>query len=183
MTKCTYFSVILIIVHLVNSGYGSAVRTGFAAAIRGGFDYALVMDADGTQNPEFIRAFFTPMKDGVDFIKATRYAKGGRIVGVPWTRRIVSWTGNKLAQLAIKTPLTDYTNGFRAISTDLLRRLNTLENGFPVLMEEIYLAKKLGGTFAEVPYTLNVRQGCKSKSKFVYSIAVYITYVKYLIKR
>jgi len=37
-----------------NGGYGAVNRSGYAAAIREGFDYALVMDADGTQDPVFI---------------------------------------------------------------------------------------------------------------------------------
>lgn len=169
--------------HRVNGGYGSAVRTGFQAAIRDGCDYALVMDADGTQRPDFIRGFFEPMRAGIDFIKATRYAKNGRVVGVPWSRRVISWVGNKLAQVALRTPLTDYTNGFRAISTKLLPGLVTTERGFPVLLEEVYLARKLGATFAEVPYTLEVRQDSESESKFVYSFDVYAAYLKYIFKR
>ena len=169
--------------HSVNSGYGAAVRTGFEAAMRGEWDYALVMDADGTQNPEFIRGFYVPMRDGVDFIKATRYAHGGRVEGVSFKRRLISWVGNKLAQFALRTSLTDYTNGFRAIRTGFLPNLTTTENGFPVLLEEVHLAAKMGATFAEVPYTLGVRRGSESGSKFVYSISVYTTYLKYLFKR
>lgn len=169
--------------HATNGGYGSANRTGFAAAIREGFEYALVMDADCTQDPKYIAGFFQPMCESIDFIKASRYARAGKVVGVDWRRLIVSWVGNRLAQWMFGLSLTDYTNGFRAIRTGILRRMQSHETGFAVLIEEVYLARRLGATFAEVPYTLTVRPTMNSKSKFVYSWNVYRSYLKYLFKR
>lgn len=165
-----------------NGGYGGANRTGFNAAIREGFEYALVMDADGTQDPAFIQQFFKPMIRSVDFIKATRYSPNSKVVGVSLQRRIVSWFGNRLAQFVLRLPLTDYTNGFRAIRVRLLQRLSTKERGFAMLIEEVSQAKKAGATFAEVPYTLSTRSDNGSKSKFVYSLHVYKSYLKYLFK-
>jgi len=164
----------------VNGGYGGANRTGYQAAIREGFEYALVMDADGTQDPKFLKHFFPYMSRRVDFIKATRYAKGSKVVDVNVQRKLVSWVGNKLARIILRLPLSDYTNGFRAIKTDLLPHLATRERGFAMLIEEVSLAKKKGATFAEVPYTLTARSDNASKSKFVYSWAVYKSYLKYL---
>jgi len=163
-----------------NGGYGAANRSGFAVAIREGFDYALVMDADGTQDPVFIERFFAPMAAGVDFIKATRYAQGGRVIGVGRRRYVISWVGNYLARAAMRISLTDYTNGFRAIRAPLLKRLETRETGFAMLMEEVRAAQRLGATFSEVPYTLTVRSEEESASKFSYSINVYLTYLKYV---
>jgi glycosyltransferase involved in cell wall biosynthesis len=163
-----------------NGGYGAANRTGFAAALREGFEYALVMDADGTQDPIYIEGFFGPMSAGTDFIKATRYARGGRVVGVTRRRYLVSWVGNRLARLALRSNLTDYTNGFRAIRSSLLSRLDTHETSFVVLLEEIRVARRLRATFAEAPYTLTVRDEGAGASKFSYSWRVYFNYLKYL---
>jgi dolichol-phosphate mannosyltransferase len=166
-----------------NGGYGAANRTGFAAALREGFEYAVVMDADGTQDPAYIQGFFRPMQAGMDLIKATRYASGGRVIGVDWRRYLVSWVGNRLAGLALRCNLTDYTNGFRAIRSSLLERLETRETSFVVLLEEIRLARRLRATFAEAPYTLTVRDEKDSASKFSYSWRVYLTYLRYLFFR
>ncbi|MBK7838024.1 MAG: glycosyltransferase [Candidatus Obscuribacter sp.] len=106
-------------------GYGAANRTGFLAAKREGFVYAIVMDADGTQEPRFIERFFEPMRHSIDFIKASRYIKGSAVVGVTAQRRLVSWIGNIIARIILRLPLTDYTNGFRAIKTDLACKLIT----------------------------------------------------------
>lgn len=170
-------------VHERNGGYGAANRTGCKAALELGFDYALVMDADGTQAVEFIDRFIEPMSRGVDFIKATRYAKGGRVEGVHWKRVLVSRVGNKLAQWLMRVPLTDFTNGFRAIRTPVWAKLETTERNFAVLIEEVYLARRLRLSFAEVPYVLTARQDDESQSKFTYSLAVYKRYAQYLLKR
>lgn len=166
-----------------NGGYGAANRTGFAAALREEFEYAVVMDADGTQEPGYIGGFFAPMQSGIDLIKATRYARGGRVLGVDRRRYLVSWIGNRLARIALSCNLTDYTNGFRAIRGSLLSRLDTRETGFVVLLEEIRIARRLGATFAEAPYTLTVRDEAASASKFSYSWRVYFSYLKYLLFR
>jgi hypothetical protein len=120
------------------------------------------------------------MAAGVDFIKATRYAQGGRVIGVGRRRYVISWVGNYLARAAMRISLTDYTNGFRAIRAPLLKRLETRETGFAMLMEEVRAAQRLGATFSEVPYTLTVRSEEESASKFSYSINVYLTYLKYV---
>lgn len=177
MVKC-----LIVETRKVNGGYGGANRTGFAAAVREGFDYALVMDADGTQDPIFIERFFKPMMESVDFIKATRYSRASKIKDVNFKRKAISWMGNRLARLVLRLPLSDYTNGFRAIKTDILKRMETTERGFAVLIEEVSVARRLGATFSEVPYTLTARTAEGSKSKFVYSWSVYKSYLKYLVR-
>lgn len=156
-----------------NGGYGAANRAGFRAAIDHGFDYALVMDGDGTQHPVYIEQFLRPMMLSYDFIKATRYSPFSRVEGVSFKRRFISLVGNKLAQVFIRVPITDYTNGFRAIKCTLLARMMTKEKGFSMLIEEVVQGKKLGAKFYEVPYTLTARRNGESLSKFVDSLKIF----------
>ena len=171
---------LIVAAHEKNQGYGAANRTAFAVAVKEGFEYALVMDADGTQSPQYIERFFEPMRAAVDFIKATRYARGGSVTGVRFRRWVISWAGNKLARLVLRLPITDYTNGFRAIRIPILKRLRCKESGFAMLIEEVVQAKKLGATFAEVPYRLTARAKEASASKFVYSGKIYLGYLRNL---
>ncbi|MDP1673740.1 MAG: glycosyltransferase [Burkholderiales bacterium] len=176
------FSGLYVEVHEKNCGYGGANRTGFLRAISEGFEYALVMDADLTQDPVYIHGFIDAMKTKADFIKATRYAKGGKVEGVPFARAMVSWIGNRVAQVVLRCGVSDFTNGFRAIRTDFLPKLDTRENGFAMLMEEVCQARRAGARFAEVPYTLTVRDD-GSVSKFSYSFGVYWQYLRHLLPR
>ncbi len=169
--------------HEKNEGYGAANRTLCMLAAQQGFEYAIVMDADGTQDPRFIANFFPLMQSGVDLIKATRYRLGGRVDGVTWRRYMISRCGNLLAQMFMNIPLSDFSNGFRAIRTERWLQLKSGERAFEVLIEECYLARKLGFSFGEVPYVLTVRQDPESKSKFSYRWDVYFNYLRYLFKR
>lgn len=169
--------------HERNGGYGTANRTLCRLASDHRFDYALVMDADGTQDPRYIANFFPLMCQGVDFIKATRYRLGGSVDGVPWQRRAISRAGNLLAQICMSIPLSDFSNGFRCIKTDKWQQLKSTERNFEILIEECHLARKIGLTFGEVPYVLTVRQEEGSVSKFSYRWSVYRNYLRYVLKR
>jgi len=177
------FTNLVVVSHARNLGYGEANRSASKIALQQGFDYAIIMDADGTQDVKYISNFFDPMERGVDFIKATRYAKGGGVEGVPWKRVAISKVGNKLAQCLMGVPLTDFTNGFRAIKSSVWGKLGTTERNFAVLIEEVYLAKRVGVSFSEVPYILVARTEESSQSKFIYSFSVYRNYAKYLVLR
>ncbi len=169
--------------HERNQGYGAANRTLCRLAAEHGFDYAIVMDADGTQDPRYIANFFPLLRQGVDFVKATRYRLGGGVNGVPWQRYLISYFGNRLARAVMRIPLSDFSNGFRAIRTTKWRQLESTENAFVLLIEECYLARKLGLSFGEVPYILTVRRDPDSESKFSYRWDVYFNYLKYVFKR
>ena len=165
-----------------NQGYGEANRIASTIIQSMGFDYALIMDADGTQAPIYIKNFLPLMENGIDFIKATRYSKGGRVKGVPFKRVLISKFGNRLAGFFIRINLTDFTNGFRAIKSNIWADLKSTERGFEVLIEEVYLASKLNIKFDEVPYVLEARDEVYSKSKFSYKFKVYFRYLQYLFK-
>ncbi len=168
--------------HPKNLGYGAANKTGVIFAHKENYKYVLYMDADLTQNTKYIFDFIDLMNQNIDFIKATRYAFGGGSRGVSKFRKIISKGGNLIASIFLRLPITDYTNGFRAIKTDLLVNFENEENGFAYLIEEINKVSKKAKSYAEVPYILSVREDLHSKSKFTYSIDVYLSYLKWLIK-
>lgn len=167
-----------IVDHPVNQGYGAAIRSAYKFGIEHGFDYVLFMDADMTQDPKYILGFLPHMARGVDFIKASRYIKGSQVIGVPRFRVVISSVGNTFARLAFRLPITDYTNGFRAVRTGIAQHFDLHENRFPVLVEEMWQVKYLARTFAEVCYSLSSRAKA-GDSKFRYDFSVYKHYLKY----
>jgi dolichol-phosphate mannosyltransferase len=169
--------------HKANQGYGAANITGAKRAMKEHYKYALFMDADLTQNPNYIYSFIDLMNKDIDYIKATRYSKGGNVVGVGFKRWIVSKVGNFIAKLWLRLPISDYTNGFRAVKCVILAQVKAEERGFAYLIEEVNKVSKLAKTYAEVPYTLTVRDGAFSESKFTYSPQVYLKYLKWLFKK
>lgn len=168
--------------HKKNKGYGVANRTGSTYASSLNYKYVLYMDSDLTQSPKYIYDFLYFMDKDIDLIKATRYSPGGGTDGVGLKRKIISLGGNLIAKIFMRLPLTDYTNGFRAIKTKLLEDIIFEENNFAYLIEEIKKVSKYAKTYAEVPYILSVRKDNESKSKFIYSTKVYFSYLKWLFK-
>ena len=176
------YSDLMLVSYPENVGYGGAVRRGIHKASEERFDYALFMDSDLTNDPKYIGAFVEKMLVGVDVIKASRYVRGGEAVGVPAYRVIISVIGNKLARFLLGVPVLDCTNGFQAIKVSLLKEMPLSENGFAVIMEELYYLKFLAETFCEVPYTLAPRSDVIRKSSFYYRPRVFCQYLKYPLK-
>ena len=168
--------------HSVNQGYGAALMTGIKFAVKKNYDYALFMDSDLTNHPKYLQKFYEKMVDGCDYIKATRYAKGGAAVGVPLQHRILSAMGNLLAKILYGLPLTDLTNGFRAVKVSVLKKMNLGEAGFSIIMEELYHAKYLAQSFCDIPYVLTSRDNSQGRSKFSYGPRTYFQYLKYPVK-
>jgi len=168
--------------HEINKGYGRALQTGIKTAIDEGYEYILFMDSDLTNDPSDISKFVQKMNEGVNVIKATRYSEGGGIDGVPFYRWIISWTGNKLAKVLFRLPISDCTNGFRAVKSSLLKGVSFSENDFSIIMEELYVIRQSAKSYANIPVRLTNRAENLKPSSFVYSPKVFIRYLKYPVK-
>lgn len=163
-----------VVPHGTNMGLGAALRTGFGRAneMLHGDGVLVVMDADNTHDPSVIPSMLGKMQEGYDVVIASRYAPGGREVGLSRLRSFLS----KGASLTMKTflPVTgarDYSCGYRAYSGSTLARAfdaygDSLitEAGFvasaEILVKLAYLPSRVG----EVPLVLRYdRKGGASK--------------------
>jgi dolichol-phosphate mannosyltransferase len=168
-----------IVDHGRNQGYGAALKTGAREAARLGYDYVLFMDSDLTNDPAYLPAFVALMQQGFDVIKASRYIPGGGADGIPAWRVAFSVLGNRVARLLFRLPLRDCTNGYRALRTAILTRMELQERGFPIIMEELYHARWLAKRFAEVPIRLTSRKAGQRVSSFSYNYRTLYSYLKY----
>jgi dolichol-phosphate mannosyltransferase len=168
-----------VVTHPQNLGYGAALRSGVVAAVAENFDYVLFMDSDLTNAPSDIPHFVEKMAEGVDVVKATRYRGGGRMVGVPWQRRWVSHAGGLIARLLFRLPLSDCTNGFRAVKSRLRVHMQLNEPGFPVIVEELYHCVFLTRSFGEIPVVLASRDADVRPTSFQYRPRTFYRYLKY----
>lgn len=182
MTRVDNPHLLIMVSHVHNLGYGAGLRTGMRYAIEHGYDYALFMDSDLTNHPKYLKLFYAKIAEGCDYIKATRYRKGGGMEGVAFKRRMFSQVGNLVGKALFRLPLSDVTNGFRAVHTDILRRLDLKENGFAVIMEELYQAKRYVKKFGEVPYVLTERASGQGQTHFAYTGRMLWQYLSYPLK-
>jgi dolichol-phosphate mannosyltransferase len=141
--------------------YGDAIRTGIAAS-RG--DFVLIMDADGSHNPEFVRELWNHRRRA-DVVIASRYVVGGRTDNPPLLVGM-SRLLNRFFRAIVRFPVLDVSNSFRIYRGDQLRSLHLTYQHFDIL-EEI-LAKLLWhrpkpATVLEIPYRFERRLAGDSK--------------------
>ncbi|MCK5218286.1 glycosyltransferase family 2 protein [bacterium] len=172
-----------LISHTTNRGYGAANRTGSQYAIEHGYDYVIFMDSDLTNHPKYLTDFYQKMEAGYDYIKATRYSQGGGFEGVPRKRVFVSKWGNRIGQCITGLPITDITNGFRAVKTEVLRNITLQENHFSIIVEELMKARKYTKKMGEIPNILGNRSDQAKDTAFQYNLNTYWKYFKYLFIR
>jgi dolichol-phosphate mannosyltransferase len=176
------FPRLVVVHHERNCGYGAALRTGVRYAAEADYEYALFMDSDLTNDPGDIPRFVAQMEQGIDVVKASRFVAGGRMDGVPWRRSVFSHAGNLVASLLFRIGVRDCTNGFRAVKVPILARMDLQESGFPMIVEELYQAKFLARTFAEVPVVLTNRSADRRATSFRYKPAILRKYLSFALK-
>ena len=113
-------------------GKGAALRAGFAAATG---DYIVMLDADGSMNPREIERFVTALQDGLEFVKGSRFVRGGGTSDMSLIRKV----GNGALRTAVNrlyhTDLSDLCYGYMAFRRDLLSHLRLRSDGFEIETE------------------------------------------------
>jgi glycosyltransferase involved in cell wall biosynthesis len=132
-------------------GVLNAMRAGMAAA-RG--DFVLVTMADGSDEPEVVERMLRLARDGADVVAGSRYMRGGRQIGGPRVKAMMS----RLAGLSLHwfagVPVHDATSNFRLYRRSFLDSV-TIESraGFELALELTIKAALAGRPMAEVPTT------------------------------
>jgi len=141
--------------------YGSAVRTGIAAS-RGGF--IVIMDADGSHDPEFINELWRSRNDA-DIVIASRYVKGGytenSVVLVACSRLL-----NTVFKLVLGLSASDVSNSFRLYHGDMLRNLQLCAEHFDIqeeILAKLQWSANGGVCIKELPFHFRRRISGKSK--------------------
>jgi glycosyltransferase involved in cell wall biosynthesis len=129
-------------------GKGNALACGFAAATG---DIIVMLDADGSTDPAEIPAFIEPLLNGADFVKGSRYMRGGGSSDITFLRS----AGNKAlrfgANVLFGTCFTDLCYGYQAFWRHCLPRLQITCDGFEVETVISVRAAKAKLKIAEVP--------------------------------
>ena len=131
------------------------VREKFAGAIYDGLDLAqgdviMVMDADGSHNPNDIPKLLSKLEKGA-VVMASRYAPGGRSDDDTLVRWLGNWIFTKLIKLIHGVKTTDSLYFFFAISKDDFKKLQLKSQGYAICIEFLTRAKKIGLKIVEVP--------------------------------
>lgn len=144
-------------------GVLKAMRAGMAAARA---PYVLVSMADGSDEPQVVDAMVGLAREGADVVAASRYMSGGRQVGGPPLKRLMSRTAGLSLHWFAGVPIHDPTNNFKLYSRRFLDSV-TIEStaGFELALELSVKATLAGRRLAEVPTTWRDRTSGQSNFK------------------
>jgi dolichol-phosphate mannosyltransferase len=146
-------------------GLGSALALLMRTAVERESQQLVTLDADWSHPPEQMRIMLAAAENA-DVVVGSRYTPGGKIVGWPLQRRIMSRVMNFLSRMILDLPIGDYSGNYRVYNARLLAQLPWEEinsSGYAFIEEVLWHLKKLGATFAEVPITFTNRTKGKSK--------------------
>ncbi len=163
-------------------GLGSAYIDGFRWALENLVaDVYIQMDADLSHPPEILPELVQHAISDADIVVASRYVNGGRIVGWPWYRKLISRFANNTARLILNVQVEDLTTAYRALSSKAVNSLLDIKissPGYSYLMESIVLLVKMGFCVLEIPSIFTQR----TKGKTKLSVKEFFDFIKTVIK-
>ena len=142
-------------------GVLNAMKAGMAAARA---PYILISMADGSDDPADVDRLVELARQGADLVAASRYMRGGRQVGGPRLKRLMSRTAGLTLHWFAGVPVHDPTNNFKLYSRRFLDAV-TIESraGFELAIELSVKAALGGRRMAEVPTTWRDRTAGESR--------------------
>lgn len=146
-------------------GLGKAYLDGFAWALARGYRVVVTMDADGSHDPADLPRLRAALA-GADMVVGSRRVRGGRAVGWPWHRSLLSRGGSAYARLMLGSRVRDMTGGFRVYRASLLDRLDldsVMVSGYAFQVELAARVERAGAAIVEVPIVFTDRRAGVSK--------------------
>ena len=139
--------------HRVNFRLGQALRFAFGQTTG---DYVAVIDCDLSYSPDHItRMLHTAQDSGARVVVASPYLRGGTTTKVPFVRRTLSKSANRLLAAAAGGGLTTLTGMVRVYDGPFLRSLDLRAIDAEINTEIIYKARILHARIVEIPAHLD----------------------------
>ncbi len=151
--------------HVINRGGGAALRTGYRLLADSGATIVVTLDADGQHLPSEMNRLVEPILSG-----EVAVAHGSRVLGEAEPNARARELGivffNRVVSLITRTKVSDCSNGYRAVRTDVLPQLALQQEQFHT-SEFLIEAIKRGIPAKEVPITVARRLHGHSKKPAV----------------
>jgi glycosyltransferase involved in cell wall biosynthesis len=144
-------------------GVLNAMKAGIAGTTA---PYVLISMADGSDDPKAVDRMVELARDGADVVAASRYMNGGRQIGGPPFKRLLSRVAGLTLHWFARVPTHDPTNNFKLYSRRFLES-TTIEStaGFELALELTVKATLARRKIAEIPTTWRDRTAGQSNFK------------------
>ena len=136
-------------------GFGNALRYGFQQASG---DLIVVMDADGSPDPQDISRLLNKMTEGYDLVLGSRYLNGSKTKDDTMIRFIGNKLFTFLTNLLHGTSMTDCLYFFAVAKKDLFNAFEYKSNDFAFCLEVPVRIHKAGKKIGEV--------SCQERARF-----------------
>ena len=144
-------------------GVLNAMKAGIAASTG---TYVLITMSDGSDEPRVVDPMVAMARDGADVVAASRYMRGGRQIGGPRLKRLMSRTAGLSLHWFGGVATHDPTNNFKLYSRRFLEATRIESTaGFELALELTVKAAIQGRRIAEVPTTWRDRTAGQSNFK------------------
>jgi dolichol-phosphate mannosyltransferase len=163
-------------------GVLNAIKTGFLEAEN---DAVLVVMADLSDDLRMVDQMYNLlMNRGYDIVCGSRYMPGGKQVGGPFLKGLLSRTAGVSLHYLTGLPTYDVTNSFKMYRRDVVRR-TCIESmgGFEIGMELVVKTFIAGGKIAEVPTTWTDRVAGQSRFRLWKWMPKYLRWYLYAFRR
>ncbi|MBH3425498.1 MULTISPECIES: glycosyltransferase family 2 protein [Pseudomonas] len=141
------------------------LRCAYAFALDQGYEGIVTIDGNDKDDPEAIPRFIEALKQGVDFVQASRFVEGGVAENTPMSRDFaIRFIHAPMLSLFSGFKWTDTTQGFRAYSRKMLidpkmAIFRDVFNTYELLAYLSYRAPKLGYRCVELATVRRYPQG------------------------
>ena len=138
------------IVQQTRTGKGNALACGFAACTG---DIIVMIDADGSTDPGEIPLFVGKLIAGADFVKGSRFDKGGHSHDITPLRKLGNDGLNLVVNVLFGTRFTDLCYGYNAFWRSVVPALDLPDTRLPRPAD----GRKLWGDGFEIETMINIR--------------------------
>ena len=105
----------VVVARQARRGKGNALALGFEVATG---DLIVMIDADGSMDPQEIAEFLAPLAAGADYAKGSRFRKGGGSDDITTLRRAGNWALNALTNVLFRSRYSDLCYGYNAFTRE-----------------------------------------------------------------
>jgi hypothetical protein len=159
----------------------NAIKSGFLEAR---CEATLVVMADLSDDLRAAAPMFELIAQGCDVVCGSRYMPGGRQIGGPFLKGLLSRAAGLSLHWLAGVPTRDATNSFKMYRTAFLRELQfESTGGFEIGIEAVVKAYVAGRRVAEVPSTWTHRVAGASRFRLWKWLPNYLRWYFYAFKR
>ena len=144
------------------TGYGGAIKTAFEDIES---TYIITLDADMSHHPAILKYLYE-MRHQAEIVIASRYVKQG-YGAMPWSRKILSGTLNRVFRGILDLPVHDLSSGFRLYHRKAVAALKLEFSTYAVLQEILVKAFCEGYQVKEIPFHYLPRRHGKTHARLL----------------